>query len=327
MRKPLLKLKQKFHFNREKLIYEPINYTFGYWFRQIGVYLLTGALVGGIFFLIYLYMVEPPGEKELRQEKKRILSQYDLLNYKVKQYEEVLFDLQQRDENLYRVVFQAEPIPFSVRKAGYNANRYDILTEMTNSQLVASTTRKVDEFARQLYIQSKSFDEIVVLANNKEQMLACIPAIQPIYNKDLKHMASGFGMRIDPVYRTPKFHAGMDFSAPIGTKIFATGNGTISFAGWKQGYGNTVVINHGFNYETLYGHMNSIGVYQGQKVKRGETIGMVGNTGKSVGPHLHYEVHFKGSPVNPQNYYFLDLSPAEYDKMLQMVANSAQVFD
>lgn len=240
----------------------------------------------------------------------------------------MLADLQQRDDNLYRVVFQADPIPFSIRRAGYGGvDRYEKLKEMTNSELVVSTTKKLDELGRQIYIQSKSFDEIIKLAQNKEEMLACIPAIQPVLNKNLKHMASGYGMRIDPIYRVPKFHAGMDFTAPIGTKIFATGNGTVTYASWKQGYGNCVIINHGYGYETLYAHMSAIKVRVGQKVKRKDVIGLIGNTGKSTGPHLHYEVHVKGKPVNPINYYYLDLSPSDYDKMLQMTENSAQVFD
>jgi murein DD-endopeptidase MepM/ murein hydrolase activator NlpD len=198
---------------------------------------------------------------------------------------------------------------------------------MTNSEIVVGTSKKLNELKKQLYIQSKSYDDLILLAKNKEAMLECIPAIQPILNKDLTRTASGFGWRIDPVYHTRRFHEGMDFTAPIGTDIYATGNGTIQLAGWKQGYGNTVEINHGFGYKTLYGHMHQIKVRIGQKVKRGEVIGTVGSTGKSTGPHLHYEVHFKGQVMNPQNYYFLDLSPEEYDRMVQMSNNAGQMFD
>ena len=158
-------------------------------------------------------------------------------------------------------------------------------------------------------------------------MLENLPAIQPVLNRNLTRMASGYGWRIDPVYHSRRFHAGMDFTAPVGTNIFVTGNGTVQSAGWEQGYGNCVQVNHGYGYVTLYGHMSAIKARVGQKVKRGDVIGLVGSTGKSTGPHLHYEVHFKGQVMNPQNYYFLDLSPAEYDRMVQMSNNAGQTFD
>jgi len=236
--------------------------------------------------------------------------------------------LQQRDDNLYRVIFQADPIPYSIRKStSANSEFYKQLLTMTNSEIAVATTQKYNELKKQLYVQSKSYDELVKLASTQEEMLQCIPAIQPILNKDLTRTASGFGWRIDPIYRTRRFHEGMDFSAPVGTDIFATGNGTITKAGWQQGYGNAVVINHGFGYVTLYGHMHKILVKPGQKVKRGDIIGLVGSTGKSTGPHLHYEVHYKGQIMNPQNYYFLDLNPEEYDQMVQLSNNAGQMFD
>ncbi len=185
----------------------------------------------------------------------------------------------------------------------------------------------MSELRKQIYIQSKSYDDLILLSKNKEAMLECLPAIQPVLNKDLTRMASGYGWRIDPVYHSRRFHAGMDFTAPVGTDIYATGNGTVISSGWQQGYGNCVEINHGFGYVTLYGHMSSIKARVGQKVKRGDVIGLVGSTGKSTGPHLHYEVHLRGEIMNPQNYYFLDLSPAEYDRMVQMSNNSGQMFD
>ena len=225
-------------------------------------------------------------------------------------------------------MFSAEPIPLEVRKAtAANSAYYEQLLDMTNSEIVVETTKKMNELRKQLYIQSKSYDDLVQLAKNKEMMLECIPAIQPVLNKDLTRMASGYGWRIDPVYHTRRFHEGMDFTAPTGTDIYATGNGTVVSAGWKQGYGNCVEINHGFGYLTLYGHMSAIKSRVGQKVKRGDVIGLVGSTGKSTGPHLHYEVHLRGQVMNPQNYYFMDLSPAEYDRMVQMSNNSGQMFD
>ncbi|MBP5742023.1 MAG: M23 family metallopeptidase, partial [Paludibacteraceae bacterium] len=204
---------------------------------------------------------------------------------------------------------------------------YEYLDDLTNADLVKATTKRVDEVRRMTYAQSRSYDEIVELSKNNKKRLEHIPAIQPVFNKDLKYMASGYGRRIDPVYHTPKFHAGMDFAAPTGTKIFATGDGKVTLAEWKQGYGKCVIISHGYGYETLYGHMHDFNVREGQEVRRGDVIGYVGSTGKSTGSHLHYEVHVNGSPVNPQNYYYADLSPEEYDRMLQLTANNAKVFD
>lgn len=320
--------KKKFYFNPDTLSYEETDHTFLYKLKRILFHLFSGASLGVVFFFIFVSLVKSPEEKQLLQERNRLQAQYKLLERGMDEVYEVLVDLQQRDDNLYRVVFQADPIPYSIRRSGAgNPDYYKQLLDMTGSQIAVNTTKKYDALKRQLYIQSKSYDDLVLLAQNQERFLQHIPAIQPILNKDLTRTASGFGWRIDPVYRTRRFHEGMDFTAPIGTEIFATGNGTVSFAGWRQGYGNTVMIDHGFNYVTLYGHMHRIYVRRGQKVTRGEVIGEVGNTGKSTGPHLHYEVHFRGKPTNPQNYYFLDLSPEEYDQMVQLSNNAGQMFD
>lgn len=320
--------RKKFHFNAETLSYEQIEHTLGHKLTRFLVHAVSGLFSGAIFFLIFVTTVQSPEEKQLNQEKNRMEAQYKVLERQLGDIQDVVSDLQERDDNLYRVIFQADPIPLSVRKAtAANTNYYEQLLDMTNSEVVVTTTKKLDELRKQLYIQSKSYDEMVTLVKNKEKMLANIPAIQPVLNQDLKHMASGYGWRIDPVYHSRRFHAGMDFAAPIGTDIYATGNGTVVSVGWKQGYGNCIQINHGYGYLTLYGHMSAFKVRSGQSVKRGDVIGLVGNTGKSTGPHLHYEVHFKGTVMNPQNYYFLDLSPAEYDKMVQMSNNSGQMLD
>ena len=208
----------------------------------------------------------------------------------------VLSDLAERDNNLYRVVFQADPIPNEARlSTTANVEYYDRLMRMTNSQIVVETTRKLNQLRKQLYVQSKSYDEIIQLAQNREEMLKCIPAIQPVANKDLKRVASGFGWRIDPIYRTGRMHEGMDFTAPIGTDVYATGNGRVIEAGWQEGYGISIKIDHGFGYHTFYAHLSGVNVSVGNQVIRGQVIGWVGNTGKSTGPHLHYEVHQKGN--------------------------------
>ena len=320
--------KNKFQFNPETLSYEQIEHTIAHWLKQAAIHALSGVSLGLIFFFIFVSTIQSPEEKQLVQEKSHMEAQYKVLERQIQEIQYVMTDMQQRDDNLYRVVFQADPIPLSVRRgSSANTEYYEQLLNMTNSEIVVSTSKKLGELKKELYIQSKSYDELVLLAKNKETMLENLPAIQPVLNKNLKYMASGYGWRIDPIYHTRRFHAGMDFTAPIGTNIFATGNGVVVGAGWEQGYGNCVQINHGYGYVTLYGHMSAIKVRNGQKVKRGDIIGLIGSTGKSTGPHLHYEVHYKGTIMNPQNYYYLDLSPAEYDKMVQMSNNAGQIFD
>jgi len=319
--------KKKFHFNPETLSYEETDNTLLFKLRRLLIHLFSGVSLGAAFFFIFVSFFDSPEEVQLEQEKSRLHAQYKLLQRNMDEISDVLADLQQRDDNLYRVIFQADPIPYSVRKSTANREYYNQLLDMTNSQIAVATTKKYDDLKKQIYIQSKSYDELVKLASNQEVMLQHVPAIQPVSNKNLTRTASGFGWRIDPVYRTRRFHEGMDFTAPTGTDIYATGNGTVRLAGWRQGYGNCVEINHGFGYLTLYGHMHQIKVKVGQKVNRGDVIGKVGSTGKSTGPHLHYEVHYKGKVMNPQNYYYLDLSPEEYDQMVQLSNNAGQMFD
>jgi murein DD-endopeptidase MepM/ murein hydrolase activator NlpD len=290
--------------------------------------LFVGMGLGAGSFIMRLWVFGSPSEKELRIENSRLLAQYNVLSRRLDEALGVMQGIQQRDDNLYRVVLQADPVADAVRKSGYGGtNRYEELMDMANSDLVVNTTQKMDMLNRQLYIQSKSFDEVVELFKNHDEMLKCIPAIQPVANKNLKYTASGYGMRIDPIYKTAKFHNGMDFSANIGTPVYATGDGVVKKAGWQSGYGKIIVVSHGFGYETWYAHLNKYNVRVGQKVVRGEVIGEVGNTGKSTGPHLHYEVHVKGKVVNPVNYYFMDLSAEEYDRMIELAANQGKVFD
>ena len=291
-------------------------------------HLSIGIAIGVGIFFIMVYAVESPRESLMQKENKLLQTQYEVLSLRLNEALSVLNDIQQRDENLYRAIFQTESIPESVRKAGFGGtNRYEHLLTLNNPDLVVSTTQKMDMLSKQLYIQSNSLEELIHLGKNQEERLKCIPAIQPISNKDLRQTASGYGMRIDPIYRTPRFHSGMDFSAKKGTDVYATGNGVVTFASWKQGYGNCLVIKHGFGYETLYGHLDKFKARVGQKVTRGEVIGTVGNTGKSTGPHLHYEVMVRGKYDNPAKYYFMDLTPEEYDRMIQIAENHGQVMD
>ena len=282
----------------------------------------------GAGFIILLLIFGSPSEKELRIENSQLKAQYALLDARLDDALGVLQDIQQRDDNLYRVIFQADRIPEAIRSAGYsNTNRYEHLMELANADLVVNTTHKLDVLTKQLYIQSNSFDDVLSMCKSHDEMLKCIPAIQPISNKDLKKTASGYGTRIDPVYGTTRFHAGMDFSANPGTDVYATGDGVVVKMGWQTGYGRTIIIDHGFGYKTLYAHLKDFRTKPGKRVVRGEVIGGVGSSGKSTGPHLHYEVHVKGQVVNPMNYYFMDLSAEDYDRMLQIAENNGKMMD
>lgn len=288
----------------------------------------ANAGVAAVIFVILIMIFGLPSEKELKSENSRLLSQYKLMSRELDNALAVLEDIRMRDDNLYRVMFNADPIPEDVRQFDFAGTaRYDSLESMDNARLVIATTAKLDLLKRQLYVQSNSFDEIVQMYRGKDEMYKCIPAIQPVANKNLKQMASGYGNRIDPIYGTVRYHAGMDFSAAVGTDIYATGDGTVEDAGWESGYGNCVVIDHGYGYKTRYAHMSRIGVGRGEKVIRGQVIGAVGNTGKSTGPHLHYEVIVKGRTVNPVNYYYMDLTPEEYDEMIKVAETRGNMMD
>ena len=315
-------------YNPKTRSYDRIYPTFRQRVLHVMKRLFVGMGFGAGSFILLLWIFGSPSEKELRIENSRLLAQYNVLSRRLDEALNVMQGIQQRDDNLYRVVLQADPVADAVRKAGYGGtNRYEDLMDLANADLVVNTTQKMDVLNRQLYIQSMSFDEVVDLCKNNDEMLKCIPAIQPVSNKNLKQTASGYGYRIDPIYKTTKFHSGMDFSANIGTPVYATGDGRVVKVGWESGYGKLIKIDHGFGYMTWYAHLNDYNVRVGQKVVRGEVIGKVGNTGKSTGPHLHYEVHVKGKVVNPVNYYFMDLSAEDYDKMIEIAANHGKVFD
>ena len=320
--------KKKYKINPETLAMEQVEHGFRYWVRQTGIYILAGIVIGILFLYLFLTFFPSPREKQLLRERASLESQLEVLNNQVDQMQVVMTDLQQRDDNLYRVLFGAEPIPLSVRQgAQRKIDYYEQLAQMTNSELAADLALKVDLLEKEIYVQAKSYDEVAQMAKEQEIRMENIPAIQPVMNKDLKRVASGYGMRIDPVYHVRKFHQGMDFTAPTGTEVFATGNAKVEFAGWKQGYGNTVILDHGYGYKTLYAHLYKTLVRKGQKVRRSDIIALVGNTGKSTGPHLHYEVRLNNKPVDPRNYYFYDLSPEEYDQMIQLSNNFGQMLD
>ena len=322
------KRQRHYRINPETLQLERIEHGIRYWLRRSGGYIIGGICIGILFFYIFLYFFPSPREASLMQYNKNLTAQLRLMDQKVDQMQLVMSDMAQRDDNLYRAILGAEPIPLTARMgATQQISYYDSLAHMTNDQLVADVQRKIDILEKELYVQARSYEEVLELAKNQEVRMENIPAIQPVLNKDLKRMASGYGWRVDPVYHVRRFHEGMDFSAPIGTDIFATGNGVITFVGWKQGYGNTIEIDHSFGYKTRYAHCSKLIARVGQKVKRGDVIALVGNTGKSMGPHLHYEVHYQGRPIDPRNFYFYDLSPDDYDKMVQLSSNMGNMLD
>ena len=321
--------KIKYYYDTKTLSYKPIKLNSGEKIKGYFIFFLSSVLLSFFILLIFYQFFDSPKEKKLKLEIQNLTSQYEVLDKNMKQVEIVLDEIQDRDDNIYRVIFEADPIPTSIRKQGFGGvNRYEKLLGLSNSELMINTSKKIDQLTKQLYLQSKSFDEVIDLAKNKSNMLASIPAIQPVANKDLKRMASGYGYRIHPIYKTRKMHYGMDFSAKTGTEIYSTGDGVVSkVKRSKRGYGNYVKINHGFGYETLYAHMSKYIVKKGQKVKRGEVIGFVGNSGISTAPHLHYEVRKDNKKINPVNFYYNDLSPEEYEKMLEISLQSNQSLD
>lgn len=321
--------KAKYKFNPETLSYDKVEQNLKARFSRFFILFSVSIVMSIIMVTVFLQFYESPKAKSLKRENKQLLTQYELMYKNLEDMEKVLADLQERDDNLYRVIFEADPIPNSIRKAGFGGvNKYAQLENLDNSKLVLRTARKLDIISKQAYVQSKSYDEVVSLAMDKEKLLASLPAIMPVSNSDLKRTASGWGFRIHPIYKIRKFHYGMDFTAPIGTEVYATGDGVVKAVKTSRtGYGRWVIIDHGYGYETLYGHLNEFNVKRGQKIKRGSIIGYVGNAGTSTGPHLHYEVHKNGKAVNPQYYYFKDLSPNEYDRMISITNNAGQSYD
>lgn len=294
--------------------------------RNLAAFVIVTAFFGIISGFIFSQKVISPEENTLSAELHEMKIQYELLNKKVKQSQNVLGQIEERDNNIYRSYFELEPISEDVRKAGFGGvNRYSKFSDWKYSDLATDLAKNVDILNKQLVIQSKSLDEVVVSAKEKEKMLSHLPAIQPVANKNLHRLSSGFGMRIHPILKIGKLHKGIDFAASVGTPIYATADGKITVAGRHGGYGNAVVINHGYGYETLYGHMSRVKVAAGKQVKRGDIIGYVGSSGLSTGPHLHYEVHKDGQPVDPVSFFYQDVSPDEFkillDKSQQMTVS------
>ncbi len=308
----------KFKYNPKTVSYERIDNSFIQKIKR-----LTPHIIGSLFFgislvIVFYYFVDSPKEKELKREKIEIIANYQFLNKELDDIKSVLKDIQYRDDNIYRTVFEAEPLSEEVRKAGFGgSDNYQNLRYLDQNEIIANTTKRFDIISKQLYIQSKSFDEIANLSKNKDQMIRCIPAILPISSKKIKRIGH-FGMRKHPIYKIWKLHEGTDFTAKRGTNIHATGDGiVVEVKSSKRGYGNQILINHGFGYKTRYAHLSKFLVKAGDKIKRGDVIGLVGNSGLSTGPHLHYEVRKNGRAIDPINFYFEDLTPKQYDEMIK----------
>lgn len=320
--------KKQYLFNEETLTFSEEKKSFGVKFRIFLGYFAASSFLGIGYMLLFFIFFDSPKEKSLKRENSELRLQYKIINQQINDVASILNDIQERDDKIYRTIFETDPIPSTIRDAGFGGtNRYENLKSLEAAALVIDTRLKLDIITKKLYVQSNSFDEVVDLVKNKEKMLMSIPSIMPISSKDLKHVASGWGYRIHPIDKVRKFHYGMDFSAGTGTEIHATGNGIIEKVTYSSTYGNMILIDHGFNYKSLYAHMSGFNVKRGQKITRGEIIGFVGNTGRSRGAHLHYEVIEKNKKVNPRNYYFNDLTPEQYDEMLAKSEEFGQSLD
>lgn len=318
----MMNKKQYYTYNAKKNSYEPVAQK--QQDRLVMLWIINSVLfvILILAFVIYLWF-GTSGNEKLRTENEALKTQLNILTVRVDEAMTVLDDLKYRDNNLYRVILQADPIDDKVRNAGIdNAARYAELAQLPNGELIASVTRDIDRLQRNLYVQDNSWNELVDLARTQEDKLKHIPAIIPISGHDLLNIRSHFGWRIDPVYGYRNHHDGIDFGAHRGVPVYASGDAVVLFKGWKQGYGNTIDLDHGYGYVTRYAHLHKFNVEKGQKVVRGEQIGLVGNTGKSTGPHLHYEVIYRNQKVNPINYFYMNLSPEEYDRMIQEVSNN-----
>ena len=322
--------KIKYFYNTHTLRYEKLVTPFRVkLLRLFGI--LSGLIVAStIVIYLYIRFFPKPTDIEVNRKYELLKENYNQVNDKVKSLQQQMASLEKRDNEVYRSIFEANPLPDSARaKLIEQQKEIEKIKDMGDFELGKDITSQLNNISARILFQFKSYDNIALLIKNQDVKLASIPAIQPVSNKQLDHIASGFGMRIDPVYGTPKMHKGLDFTAPQGTPIYATGNGIVTTAnGSNGGFGNHVVINHGYGYESLYGHMVRIKVHQGQRIKRGEVIGWVGSTGKSTGPHCHYEVHINGQEVDPVYFFYSDLNAEQYDRLLKLAANgSAKSFD
>ena len=321
--------KVKYFYNTHTLRFEKLERTLRAKLLRVFGFVASSIVTATIMVMFIFRYIDSPKEKILRQQNDDLRDNYAVLQERVKQLELKTNELEDRDNDVYRAIFEATPVPDSARMEDMERKKeVKLIQGIGSTELVTAISNQLNKLSLLIAYQEKSFDEIGDMLKNKEKMLMAIPSIQPISNKELKRIGSGYGHRIDPIYKTDEFHKGLDFTAPAGTPIYATANGTVIVAGFHpNGYGNQVVINHGYGYQTLYAHMYSVKVHEGEQVNRGEVIGYVGSTGKSTGPHCHYEVHKNGTAVDPVYYFYNDLTPDQYDRMLKLAAAANQSFD
>jgi len=321
--------KVKYYYDPETLSYRKIERKKTQTLKFVFMFLLASALFGFLFVFIASQYIESPKERALKRELSNMQLQYELLNKKMDEAQAVLANIEERDNAIYRLYFEANPIPEEQRKAGFGGvNRYKNLEGFDNSKLIVETSKRMDILQKRLVVQSRSLDEIAELATEKEKLLAAIPAIQPVRNEDLTRVASGYGTRKDPFTKVWKMHWGMDFTAPRGTPVYATGDGIVVRADNRStGYGNHIRIDHGYGYVSLYAHLYKYNVKANQRVKRGDLIGFVGSTGRSEAPHLHYEVFKDGERINPINFYYGNLTAEEFNKLLEQASLENQSLD
>jgi murein DD-endopeptidase MepM/ murein hydrolase activator NlpD len=320
--------KIKYFYNTNTLRYEKLETPLRIKLLRVLGFIAASIVTALIIVSIAFNYLDSPKEKLLRQQYDAARQDYDLLNGQVVKLQQQMVELEKRDNQVYRSIFEANPLPDSARaKQIAQQKEIALIQNMSNSELSNSITNTLNNLIARVAYQDKSYKEIDNLMKNKEERLLCLPYLQPVSNKDLNRIASGFGMRIHPVLGIARMHGGLDFAAPQGTPIYATGNGVVKVARYETGFGNHVVINHSYGYETVYGHMVKVKVSAGQKVRRGELIGWVGSTGLSSGPHLHYEVHINGTKVNPIYFFIKDLNAEQYDRVLKSADANAKSLD
>lgn len=318
--------KTKYKYNPESLKYEAVEQTLIGKLKKISFYFVSSIVFCAVVLAISFNGINEYIKDEAEKDNAKIRAELDKFYTDLEEIIAVLENIQDRDDNIYRSIFEVKPYPEYKRKLGTGGNsvKFKKYQGLKNESLLIDISKKIESIEKMLVAQSKSFDQVIELTKTQEEMLKCIPSIQPISNKDLKRIASGFGMRMHPIHKIMKMHAGLDFTAPIGTEIYATGDGVVELAKWNAGYGRCVVINHGFGYKTKYAHCKKLNCRKGQKIKKGEIIAFLGNTGQSSGPHLHYEVIKNNVKVNPVNYFFNDLSPEEYQKVIELSSRPTQ---
>jgi murein DD-endopeptidase MepM/ murein hydrolase activator NlpD len=316
----------QFKFNPEDLNYRKLDDSLGARTWRIVIYVAAVVVIAVLLNVVYSLFFDTPRERQIRRENEQLLEEYEALSERKKMVDTVMQEVEQIDRDIYRVIFETEPVQSDVSQA--SGMTYQNLLLAGDEEIVNGSAQKLDSMITQINRSKSIYDMLMIRGENHPEMLPALPAIQPIENRDLTLIASGFGHRIHPIYKIPKMHTGIDFSAPVGTPVYATGDGVVkTVIRSERGLGNQIIIDHGFGYTTLYASMDELNVRQGAEVKRGDQIGTVGDTGLSVAPHLHYEVHLNGEAMNPINYFFLELSPGDYDRLILISMRSGQSFD